>query len=341
MKKVIGAVTGMLTSILANVLTFLLNLLLALAAMGIFYARGESLLGEVTALVPLPAGGPGSCSPARDGHESGGERGRADLLAQGPSGVGLLGRRDPFPAPLRTVMAFMGLIPWLGPRSSGSGVLYLFFTVRQPGPWGCSFGAPGGRQHRQRAAPLLIGGKAGMPLPLLIVGILGGLFSFGLMGLIIGPLVLTVLLFVLEEYHREVPTRRNPSPRSLPDRPRPRVDDAPPVPSATFAFLAFLAATLPVPPGILELRAESPSAGEKKVDGPSSTGAEESLPATEEGIDRKIGQIQARLASFASRRWRGRTTPPAPASPGRNRGVAAPEPSAGVSPRIREQALRT
>ena len=65
---------------------------------------------------------------------------------------------------------------------------------------------------------------------------------------------------------------------------------------ATLAFLAILAATSSL------LLPESSSYGqnplrptEKKADGPSSPGAEESLPTTEEGIDRKIAQIQARL----------------------------------------------
>ena len=72
-----------------------------------------------------------------------------------------------------------------------------------------------------------------------------------------------------------------------------------PVPSATFAFLAFLAATATLYLPASSSYAQNPlRLAEKKVDGPSSTGAEESLPATEEGIDRKIGQIQARLGEL-------------------------------------------
>ncbi len=62
--------------------------------------------------------------------------------------------------------------------------------------------------------PLLIGGNIGIPLPLLIVGILGGLFSFGLSGLVLGPLTLTVLLFVLEEHRRAVSDAEAPPPAS-------------------------------------------------------------------------------------------------------------------------------
>jgi predicted PurR-regulated permease PerM len=45
------------------------------------------------------------------------------------------------------------------------------------------------------------------------------LFSFGLMGLVIGPLVLTVLLFVLEEYRHAVPDAEESPPPAAPGTP--------------------------------------------------------------------------------------------------------------------------
>jgi predicted PurR-regulated permease PerM len=207
-KKVIGAVTGMLTSFLANALTFLLNLILSLAAMGIFYARGKSLLSEVAGLVPLPR--------ERIVELMGrlGEVTRAVVkgvvltcLAQGAlGGVGFWVAGLPSPLLFGTVMAFTALIPVIGTAIVWlPGVLYLFFTGQKT--WGVGlllWNALVVGQIDNVLRPLLIGGKAGMPMPLLIVGILGGLFSFGLMGLIIGPLVLTILLFVLEESRRAV-----------------------------------------------------------------------------------------------------------------------------------------
>jgi len=223
MKQVIGAVTGMLTSILANVLTFLLNLFLSLAALGIFYARGESLLGEMAALIPLPR------ERSRELMVRLGEVMKAVVkgvvltcLAQGAlGGVGFWVAGLPSPLLFGTVMAFMALIPVVGTAIVWlPGVLYLFFTGQTT--WGVGlllWSALVVGQIDNVLRPLLIGGKAGMPLPLLIVGILGGLFSFGLMGLIIGPLVLTVLLFVLEEYHREVPGAEESAPPPSPGPP--------------------------------------------------------------------------------------------------------------------------
>ena len=225
MKKVIGAVTGMLTSFLANVLAFLLNLILSLAALGIFYARGESLLGEVASLVPLPR------ERSRELMERLGEVTKAVVkgvgltcLTQGAlGGIGFWVAGLPSPLLFGTVMAFTALIPVIGTAIVWlPGVLYLFFTGQTT--WGVglllwSALVVGNIDNVLR--PLLIGGKAGMPLPLLIVGILGGLFSFGLMGLVIGPLVLTVLLFVLEEYHRAAPGAEESPPPPAPASPPP------------------------------------------------------------------------------------------------------------------------
>jgi predicted PurR-regulated permease PerM len=223
MKKVIGAITGMLTILLANALTFLLNMILALLAMGIFYVKGESLLVEVVALVPLPR------ERTRELISRLGMVTKAVVkgvgltcLAQGAlGGVGFWAAGLPSPLLFGTVMAFSGLIPVVGTAIVWiPGVLYLLFTGQTA--WGvglllwCAL-VVGNADNVLR--PLLIGGKAGMPLPLLLVGILGGLFAYGLMGLIIGPLILTVLLFALEEYHREFPDAEEPLPPAAPGPP--------------------------------------------------------------------------------------------------------------------------
>jgi predicted PurR-regulated permease PerM len=223
MKKVIGTVTGMLTSVLANVLQFFLNLILALAATGIFYVRGESLLDEVAALVPLPR------ERSRELFSRLGMVTKAVVkgvgltcMAQGAlAGLGFWIAGIPSALLFGVVMAFTGLIPVVGTAIVWvPAVLYLMLTGKAS--WGvglllwCVL-VVGNIDNVLR--PLLIGGKAGMPLPLLLVGILGGLFAYGLKGLIIGPLTLTVLLFVLEEYHREVPDAEEPLPPVAPGPP--------------------------------------------------------------------------------------------------------------------------
>ena len=206
MKKVISAVTGMLTAALSNVLSFLLNLFLTLAALGIFYTRGESLLGEVTSLLPMPE------DRSRELMTRLGVVTKAVVkgvgltcIAQGVlGGLGFWAAGLPSPLLFGTVMAFGSLIPIVGTATVWlPGALYLLFigkTVAGVGLilWGAL--VVGSIDNVLR--PLLTGGNIGVPMPLLIVGILGGLFAYGLTGLVLGPLVLTVLLFLLEEHRR-------------------------------------------------------------------------------------------------------------------------------------------
>lgn len=213
MKKVIGAVTGMLTAALSNILSFLLNLVLTLATLGIFYTRGELLVEEVTSLLPLPEDRSRELM-ARLGTVTKAVVKGVGLtcIAQGVlGGLGFWATGLPSPILFGTVMAFASLIPVVGTAIVWlPGALYLLFTGNTiPGIGLILWGALAVGNIDNVLRPLLIGGNIGIPMPLLIVGILGGLFSFGLMGVVVGPLVFTVLLFVLEE-HRSV---KNACPR--------------------------------------------------------------------------------------------------------------------------------
>ena len=72
-----------------------------------------------------------------------------------------------------------------------------------------------------------------------------------------------------------------------------------PVHPAAFAFLVLLAATSSLLlPGSSSYGQNPLRMAEKRAEGPSTPDAEETLPTTEEGIDRKIAQIQARLGEL-------------------------------------------
>jgi predicted PurR-regulated permease PerM len=223
-RKVVGFVTTLFTSILANVAAFLVNLILSLATMGILYTRGEQLLAEAAVLAPLPP------ERSRELFSRLGEVMKAVVkgvgltcMAQGAlGGVGFWAAGLPSPLLFGTVMAFTSLIPLVGTAIVWlPGVLYLFLTGKTVFGVGLllwSVVVVGNIDNVLR--PLLIGGKAGMPLPLLIVGILGGLFSYGLLGLLIGPAVLTVLLFALEENRRGAADAARAAPPPDPCPPR-------------------------------------------------------------------------------------------------------------------------
>jgi predicted PurR-regulated permease PerM len=48
--------------------------------------------------------------------------------------------------------------------------------------------------------PALIGGSTRLPFLLVLIGILGGLKSFGLVGLFLGPVIMAALLTVWREW---------------------------------------------------------------------------------------------------------------------------------------------
>jgi len=56
--------------------------------------------------------------------------------------------------------------------------------------------------------PLLIGRKAKLPTFLLLIGILGGLQVYGFLGILFGPLVVTLLTAFVQIYREEYAERR-------------------------------------------------------------------------------------------------------------------------------------
>jgi predicted PurR-regulated permease PerM len=55
--------------------------------------------------------------------------------------------------------------------------------------------------------PLLISSASDIPLLLVLFGVLGGLFSFGMVGLFLGPLILAILLAIWREWLIEDPAK--------------------------------------------------------------------------------------------------------------------------------------
>lgn len=209
LKKVIATVTGLLTAALANFLLFLVNLILTLAALGIFYVRGEALAEEATSLLPLPE------DRARALLARLGTVTRAVVkgvmltcIAQGAlGGLGFWVAGLPSPLLFGTLMAVASLVPVIGTWAVWiPGALYLLLTGETVAGiglalWGAIVVGPTDNVLR----PILTGGDTGIPMSLLLVGMIGGAISFGLTGLVLGPLVLAALLFVLEERRRTVP----------------------------------------------------------------------------------------------------------------------------------------
>ena len=100
----------------------------------------------------------------------------------------------PFAAPT----VWIGVCVWLLVKGSTASALGLLI-------WGAL--VLGWTDHIVR--PFLISREAEIPFLLVLFGVLGGLASFGLVGLFVGPVILAVLLAIWREWLLE--TRRDAS----------------------------------------------------------------------------------------------------------------------------------
>ncbi len=110
----------------------------------------------------------------------------------------------PNPMVLTIVTFLFALIPFGPPLAYGSVSLWLFsqgHTMEAIGvmAWGVCVVSTADNVIR----PLVISGATQIPFLLIMFGVLGGIASFGLIGLFIGPVILAVLLAIWREWLHE------------------------------------------------------------------------------------------------------------------------------------------
>ena len=110
----------------------------------------------------------------------------------------------PNPMVLTIVTFLLALIPFGTPLAYGAVSLWLFSqgqTVEAIGVmvWGVAIVSTSDNVIR----PLVISGATQIPFLLIMFGVLGGIASFGLVGLFIGPVILAVLLAIWREWLHE------------------------------------------------------------------------------------------------------------------------------------------
>ena len=192
----------------------LLQFLLTVVIAAIMYASGEAAAGGVEAFARRLAPDTGGRMVRLAGQAI---RGVAlgvvgTALAQSVvAGIGLLVSGAPF-AGLLIAIVFMLCIVQLGPwfvlipavawmywtGDSGHATILLVFTI-----------VSGTMDNVLR--PFLIKKGADLPLLLIFAGVIGGLVSFGLLGIFIGPVVLAVTYRLLETWVADGPTAEEPS----------------------------------------------------------------------------------------------------------------------------------
>jgi predicted PurR-regulated permease PerM len=105
------------------------------------------------------------------------------------------------PVILGVITAMLALIPFCTPLAWGSAGAWLFIqghTAEAIGVW--IWGAAVVSQLDNVLRPIFISSVSAIPFLLVLFGVLGGLLAFGLVGLFIGPIVLTVVWAVWREW---------------------------------------------------------------------------------------------------------------------------------------------
>ncbi len=196
-----------LTSVASNVVGFLIHFFLMMATIYFLFRDGERLQGYILQLLPVP--GPQVEKVAGKFHEMA----RAIIIGNGLSGIiqGIMGGFGFFlfdmPAPFLwgTVIAVMAFLPIIGasvvfiPASvilliqgnTGIALGYLSYNVIYSSATEYFF------------KPRFIGKGMSMNPLLVFLGILGGMKLFGVIGIIYGPLIITVFLTLAEIYRLE------------------------------------------------------------------------------------------------------------------------------------------
>ena len=206
---VVGGIAGMV-----------LELALVMLASFFFYVEGESILQELAILSPLPPQYDRQFATKLKEMIDATFRGQvASALAQGvATGIGLAIVGVPGAAFWGAVATVLGLLPMVGaaivwvPAS-----IYLFIAASmgqrpywQPivlTLWGLLIVSVVDNVVR----PWVMKGKAELPAIPLLFAVLGGMQAFGFIGLVIGPLVFSLLMTIIDIYKRSFHIQRSES----------------------------------------------------------------------------------------------------------------------------------
>lgn len=201
-RQAVASLLGFATGVAKNVFISILYLIVMLAVLFFIYKDGGRLEREFWDVMPL-----------RDHDKSVLKEKLSRVLKAGIIGIfgtclvqGLLGSIGFWIAGIRSpvlfgsLMAVAALIPFVGTALVWlPGAIYLFLAGKTAKGiflliWGVV--AIGSADNIIR--PLLIGGKGKMPVFVMALGAIGGLAAFGLVGVVVGPVLLSLFLSLFE-----------------------------------------------------------------------------------------------------------------------------------------------
>jgi len=202
--------TGMaaqLGSLIKNILLAVVNLFIMLFVIFFFFRDGKAYADDLTDILPFPKQQKKSIMEKLGNTFSAVLNGLFVIaFFQGfMTGLGFLIFGVPFWVFWGFLAAIAALIPVGGTALIWiPGALYLYATGSELNAillaaWGVVFVSAPDNFLR----PILIGKKAKLPVFFLFLGILGGVQAYGILGVLFGPLVVTLLISFIEIYREE------------------------------------------------------------------------------------------------------------------------------------------
>lgn len=196
-------------AVLGGLAGMVLGFFLVLLSMFFFYVEGESILEQLSILSPLPKRYDREFSTRFKDVIDATFRGQLfTALAQGiATGVGLAIARVPGAAFWGAVAALLSLIPMVGAAAVWvPAAIYLIIAASMKTmPWWPAifliiWGVTVVSLVDNIVRPWAMRGKAQLPAIPLLFAVLGGLQAFGFVGLVIGPLVFSLLMSIIDIY---------------------------------------------------------------------------------------------------------------------------------------------
>ncbi|HKR66359.1 MAG TPA: AI-2E family transporter [Thermoanaerobaculia bacterium] len=216
MQRIPGWVARNGGAVIGGLAGMVLGFALMLLSMFFFYVEGEAILEQLSVLSPLPKRYDREfADKVRDVIEATFRGQLFTALAQGTmTGIGLAIAGVPGAWFWAAVAALLSLVPMVGAAAVWvPASIYLVISASTgDGPWWRAifliiWGLLPVSLIDNIVRPWAMKGKAQLPAIPLLFAVLGGLQAFGFVGLVIGPLVFSLLMSVIEIYKKSFATR--------------------------------------------------------------------------------------------------------------------------------------
>ncbi len=211
--QISSSLASQVGSVLRNTALLVVNLLITLIALFFFFRSGEDYYRSVMDLLPFKH--EQKQSIARKFHDTfSAVMNGIFLIALGQgcmTGIGFALFHVPFPVFWGFLAAFLALLPIGGAALVWvPGALFLLLTgATLQGIFLAIWGLVLVSLPDNFLKPLLIGKKANLPTFFLFLGILGGLQVYGILGILFGPLIVTLLTAFIQIYREEYAANEN------------------------------------------------------------------------------------------------------------------------------------